>query len=74
VYATKQELESEASAMSMDVETLLGRFTGGTVDDNINRFTGLAEAGVETAIVAIANLHRSGSLETFAEVIDRFSV
>jgi len=74
VYATKQGLESEASAMGMDVPTLLGPFSGGTVDDNINRFTGLAEAGVETAIVAIANLHRSGSLETFAEVIDRFSV
>ncbi len=74
VYATKQELESEASAMGMDVQTLLGPFSGGTVDDNIHRFSHLAEAGVETAIVAIANLHRPGSLESFAEVIDKFSI
>ncbi len=74
VYSSKSELESEAEAMGMDTDVLLGPFSGGTVTDNVTRFTGLSEAGVDLAIVAIANLHRPGSLETFGEVIEAFSV
>ena len=74
VYTTKPELEAEAEAMGMDTDVLLGPFSGGTVTDNVTRFTGLSEAGVDLAIVAIANLHRPGSLETFGEVIEAFSV
>ena len=74
VYTTRPELEAEAEAMGMDTDVLLGPFSGGTVTDNVTRFTGLSEAGVDLAIVAIANLHRPGSLETFGEVIEAFSV
>lgn len=74
VYTSRPELEAEAEAMGIDVELLLGPFAGGTVDDNVTRFSGLSEAGVDVAIVAIANLHRPGSLETFSEVIGAFSI
>lgn len=74
VYQTKEELRAEAAAMGMDVDVLVGQFSGGTVDDNVIRFTALSDAGVDLAIVAIANLHRPGSLETFAEVIDAFTI
>ena len=74
VYTTRPELEAEAEAMGMDTDVLLGPFSGGTVTDNVTRFTGLSEAGVDLAIVAIANLHRPGSLETFGEVIEAFSL
>ncbi len=74
VYTTKPELEAEAEALGMDTDVLLGPFSGGTVADNVTRFTGLSEAGVDLAIVAIANLHRPGSLETFGEVIEAFSL
>jgi F420-dependent oxidoreductase-like protein len=74
VYNTTPELEAEAEAMGMDTDVLLGPFSGGTVTDNVTRFSGLSEAGVDLAIVAIANLHRPGSLETFGEVIEVFSV
>ena len=74
VYNTKQELEAESAAMGIPKDVLLGPFSGGTVADNVNRFSGLAEAGVDVAIVAIANLHRPGSLETFAEVIQAFEL
>ncbi len=70
VFRSRQELDAEALAMEMDPDTLVQAFHGGTVADNVDRFGKLADAGVDLAIVAIANLHRPGSLETFGEVID----
>jgi F420-dependent oxidoreductase-like protein len=43
----------------------------GTVDDHIGRFRELAEAGVQTAIVALADLDVA-AVERFAPVIDAF--
>lgn len=74
VFATRQELESEALALGMELETLIGSFSAGTVADNVSRFSALSEAGVDVAIVTLANPHRPGSLESFGEVIEAFRI
>ena len=44
-----------------------------TVDDHVGRFRTLAEAGVQTAIVRLADLGRDpGAIERFAPVIAAF--
>jgi alkanesulfonate monooxygenase SsuD/methylene tetrahydromethanopterin reductase-like flavin-dependent oxidoreductase (luciferase family) len=45
----------------------------GTAEDHIGRFRGLAEAGVQTAIVALADLGGTEPIERFAEVIAAFA-
>lgn len=45
----------------------------GTVEDQVGRYRLLAEAGVETAIVALADLDGPAAVERFAEVIAAFS-
>jgi F420-dependent oxidoreductase-like protein len=49
------------------------RLTAGTVDDHIGRFRLLADAGVQTAIVSLADLEAAGAVERFAPVIAAFS-
>ena len=44
----------------------------GTVEDHIGRYRRLAEAGVETAIVALPDVATPGALETFGAVIAAF--
>lgn len=48
------------------------RLLAGTVDDHIGRFRQLAEAGVATAMVSLADLHDASAVERFAPVIDAF--
>jgi hypothetical protein len=48
------------------------RLSAGTVDDHIGRYLALADAGVETAIVALPDGWTPGALETFARVIAAF--
>jgi F420-dependent oxidoreductase-like protein len=50
-------------------EQAADRWGAGTVDDQIGRYSRLAEAGVETAIVALPDLFTAGALEAFGEVI-----
>ena len=45
----------------------------GTVEDQIGRYRALADAGVSTAIVALADLGSPEPIERFAAVIDAFS-
>ncbi len=53
-------------------EQAADRWGAGTVDDQIGRYSRLAEAGVETAIVALPDLFTPGTLEAFGEVIAGF--
>ena len=50
------------------------RLGAATVEDQIGRFRDLAEAGVQTAIVALPDVSTPGALEAFAEVIAAFPV
>jgi alkanesulfonate monooxygenase SsuD/methylene tetrahydromethanopterin reductase-like flavin-dependent oxidoreductase (luciferase family) len=50
-----------------------GRLGAGTVEDQVGRYRDLAEAGVQTAIVAIPDVATPGALEAFAEVIAAFA-
>ena len=43
-----------------------------TVRDHVGRFRALAEAGVQTAIVSLANVDDEGSLAVFGDVISAF--
>lgn len=49
------------------------RLTAGTVADHIGRFRHLADAGVATAIVSLADLEDAGAVERFAPVIEAFA-
>lgn len=53
-------------------ETWAARVNAGTVEDHVGRFRALAEAGVDTAIVSLADLEGPATLHRFAEVIDAF--
>ena len=53
-------------------EQAADRWGAGTVDDQIGRYGRLAEAGVQTAIVALPDLFTPGALEAFGEVIASF--
>lgn len=48
------------------------RIIAGTVEDHVGRFRHLAEAGVQTAMVRLADVSSPGALERFAPVIDAF--
>jgi alkanesulfonate monooxygenase SsuD/methylene tetrahydromethanopterin reductase-like flavin-dependent oxidoreductase (luciferase family) len=54
-------------------EAFAARTNAATVDDHIGRFRQLAEAGVDTAIVALPDLTDDGALECFGEVIKAFT-
>ncbi len=53
-------------------EDLVERTNAGTVAEHIDRFGRLADAGVETVIVSLADVDQPGSIEAFAEIIDEF--
>jgi F420-dependent oxidoreductase-like protein len=48
------------------------RLTAGTVDDHVDRFGRLADAGVRTAMVSLADLEDAAAIERFAPVIAAF--
>ncbi len=49
------------------------RLLAGTVDDHIGRFRQLAEAGVATAMVSLADLEDAAAVERFAPVVAAFA-
>jgi alkanesulfonate monooxygenase SsuD/methylene tetrahydromethanopterin reductase-like flavin-dependent oxidoreductase (luciferase family) len=53
-------------------EAATSQFGAGTVADQIGRYRQLAEAGVQTAIVALPDVAGPGTLESFGEVIAAF--
>jgi F420-dependent oxidoreductase-like protein len=54
-------------------EEYMSRFNAGTVDDLVALFNSYHEAGAGHSIVSMPDVHREGSIETFAEVIASFS-
>jgi F420-dependent oxidoreductase-like protein len=53
-------------------ESWAARAKAGTVDDHVGRFRALAAAGVQEAVVSLADLGQPGAVERFASVIDAF--
>jgi hypothetical protein len=66
--ATVERLRGPAQTPEAFVERVLG----GTVDDHAGRFRALADAGVQTAIVSLADVTDTGPIERFGEVIAAF--
>lgn len=54
-------------------EEVIDRTNAGTIDDHIGRFRLLSEAGVDTAIVSLADLTQQGAIANAAKVIAAFS-
>src|SRR5581483_2165643 len=70
---TQRELEATLDRLShAPSELVLDHYGAGTVDIQTERYAALADAGVQTAIVAMPDAVRPGALEVFAEVIERF--
>ena len=57
---------------SVTAETFASAVNTGTVADHVGRFHGLAEAGVQTAIVSLPDLGDAVPVERFAAVIEAF--
>jgi hypothetical protein len=58
----------------MAPEAWAARVNAGTVEDQIGRFRGLADAGVQTAVVSFPDLgDGTEPIERFTEVIAAFS-
>jgi len=53
--------------------TLPPRVVAGTVEEHVGRYRELAEAGVQTAFVRLANVGDPGSVEEFGQVIRAFA-
>jgi F420-dependent oxidoreductase-like protein len=71
---TRRELDATVDRLKPKAappEAVLARLGAGTIDDQEARYAALAEAGVQTAIVALPDAATPGALETFAEVIRR---
>ena len=59
---------------SVSPEAYAASVNAGTVEDHVGRFRGLAEAGVQTAIVSLPDLGDTEPVERFGEVIAAFAV
>jgi F420-dependent oxidoreductase-like protein len=49
------------------------RVNAGTVDDHVGRYRGLADAGVDTAVLSLADIGDAAAIERFAPVIAEFA-
>jgi alkanesulfonate monooxygenase SsuD/methylene tetrahydromethanopterin reductase-like flavin-dependent oxidoreductase (luciferase family) len=68
VARSRRELDAAVERLGRAPDQL----GAGTVEDQIGRYRALAEAGVQTAIVALPDVATPGSLEAFAQVIATF--
>ena len=59
---------------SVAPEAYAARVSAGTVEDHVGRFRELADAGVDTAIVNMPDVHEPDSVARFAKVIAAFSL
>lgn len=57
----------------MGTERFAARVGAGTVTDHVGRFRALADAGVQTAVVSLADVGDTAPLERFAPVIAAFT-
>jgi alkanesulfonate monooxygenase SsuD/methylene tetrahydromethanopterin reductase-like flavin-dependent oxidoreductase (luciferase family) len=58
---------------NVTAEAMAVRLNAGTIEDHVGRFRGLAEAGVQNAIVNLPDLGDAAPVERFAEVIAAFA-
>ena len=75
VARTRREVTAAVDRLaprSVPPEAAGARLAAATVEDQIGRYRELAEAGVQTAIVALPDVATPGALEAFAEVISAF--
>ena len=61
---------AELKPASMSQEDYAERAMAATAEHHIERFAALAEAGVQTAIVSLADVGHPGAVADFAPVID----
>jgi F420-dependent oxidoreductase-like protein len=74
--SSRRELDAVVYRMGRDSaerQAAAERFGAGTVEDQIGRYRLLADAGVQTAIVALRHVAEPGSLEAFGAVIAAFA-
>jgi F420-dependent oxidoreductase-like protein len=75
VAASRREVNAAVDRLRPQqtaTEHTLERLGAGTVEDQIGRYRLLADAGVQTAIVALPDLFEPGALEVFGKVIEAF--
>jgi len=71
--AALRERADDLKPSSVSVEGYLEWSNGGTVEAHIDRFGRLADAGVQTAIVSLADVGYEGAVADFAPVIEALS-
>ena len=74
--ATRAELDTKVEALGAgraSPEDVARSANAGTTEDQIGRYRDLADAGVQEAIVSLADVGVSGSVLDFAPVIDAFA-
>jgi alkanesulfonate monooxygenase SsuD/methylene tetrahydromethanopterin reductase-like flavin-dependent oxidoreductase (luciferase family) len=73
---TRRELDAAVERLTPRTappESVLGRLGAGTVEEQVGRYRQLADAGVQTAIVALPDVSTPGALENFGDVISAFA-
>ena len=70
--AALQSRVAELAPANMSPEAYAERTTAATAEFHIERFAALAEAGVQTVIVSLADVGHPGAVADFAPVIDAF--
>ena len=74
VRPTRRELGAAVDALRgrAPSEAVVDRLGAGTVEEQVGRYRRLAQAGVQTAMVAMPDVATPGALEAFSEVIAAF--
>lgn len=74
VAPDRSDLDARIAALAPDMspERFAERATAGVVDDHLDRFARLADAGVDTVIVSPVDIGLDGAVANFAPVIDHF--
>ena len=65
-------VERTAAAAASAPSAIARSVNAGTVTDQVGRFRGLADAGVDLAIVSLPDLGEPGAIERFGSVIAAF--
>jgi F420-dependent oxidoreductase-like protein len=66
------ELATDSRPDGWSADAYAAHVNAATIEEHVGRFRRLADAGVQEAIVRIADVGRPGSVERFAPVVDAF--
>lgn len=74
VGADSADLAARTGALNhgLSPEAFIQRTNAGTVDDHIGRFARIADAGIDTVMVSLADSGIEGSAANFGAIIDEF--